>query len=435
VTESSDSSGGPPAPKKAPIAGFLKSKLGRNFTGSVMWHALARLVQVVGMAYATRCLGPTAIGHSGTAMTVATCLQQVLGFGFEIALVRHLSKDRSSSLELLPAVFTFRMLMAFSGALIWLAVVWMWDIPPVVRQVWLWGAPNFAFLVLDYNWVFQAEERMPALTRIQLWLTATISLLSLLLFRPGQEPGSDLALWVMVNAAFGIVLWNDIQRRFKVRLWDPSKLSRAWVLLREGRPMWLYNVTYWIHHTLQLPLIYFLEGPDEGGLYRSAAQLVMPAQAVIVFFLLTAYPRMIEWRQRNPAQYVRRIWQMSVGWFLAGWVVFGLVWLFAGPVYQLIYGKAFAGAATIFPVLLLGKFVAAPNGMFLWALFADHRDWAGIKCVGPILLLETVVNLYWIPALSLPAVAWLSVASEALLIVLTGATFFWATRGLVRQTR
>ena len=101
-------------PPASAIARFFQSKLGRNFTGTLLWHGLARIVQVIGMGYATRCLGPEAVGHSGTVMMVATCLQQVLGFGFEIALVRHFSRDRNSALELLPAVFTFRFLMGLA---------------------------------------------------------------------------------------------------------------------------------------------------------------------------------------------------------------------------------------------------------------------------------------------------------------------------------
>jgi O-antigen/teichoic acid export membrane protein len=415
----------------SPIRRFFRSKLGRNFSGTLFWHGLARLVQIVGIAHASKCLGPDAVGTSGVVMTVATCLQQLLGLGFEIALVRHFTRDRTSSLELLPAVFTFRTVTALIGGAIWFIVAWFWKMPQADRWVWLWGAPNFIFLLLDYNWVFQAEERMPALTRIQLWITGISSLIYLVVFRPGQTPGSDLAVWGIVNFVVGVILWRDIRKRFKVPLWDLSKLGRAWLLVTEGRPVWLYNVTYWVHHTLQLPLVYFLLGPLPSGLYRSAAQLVMPAQAVIVFFLVTAYPRMIEWRQKDPRAYVKRIRMMAFGWFAAGWVAYAVVWVLCGPLYHYLYGKAFEKGAEILPILLLGKFVAAPNGMFLWALFADHKDWAGVKSVGPLLAVEIVVNYLAIPHLSLPSVAWLSIAGEAVLIVLTATAFHRATRGLL----
>ena len=418
----------------SPLQRFFRSKLGRNFTGTLFWHGLARLVQIVGIAHATKCLGPDAIGTSGVVMTVATCLQQLLGLGFEIALVRHFARDRASSLELIPAVFTFRTVTALIGGAIWLGAAMVWNLPANERLVWLWGAPNFLFLLLDYNWVFQAEERMPALTRIQLWITGISSLIFLTLFRPGQTPGSDLAVWGGVNFVVGVILWRDIRKRFKVPLWDLSKLGRAWVLVTEGRPMWLYNVTYWVHHTLQLPFVYYRLGATPSGLYRSAAQLVMPAQAIIVFFLVAAYPRMIEWRQKDPAAYVKRIRMMAIGWFAAGWVAYAVVWVLCGPLYHVLYGKAFEKGADILPILLLGKFVAAPNGMFLWALFADHKDWAGVKCVGPLLAVELVVNYYLIPHLSLPSVAWLSVGGEAVLIAITATAFHRATRGILRPT-
>ena len=365
-------------------------------------------------------------------MYVATCLQQLFGLGFEIALVRHFTRNRESALELLPAVFTFRLLSAIVGGILWLAIAALWSMPPDTRWVWLWGIPNFLFLMLDYNWVFQAEERMPALTRLQLWITGLTSAIYLLAFRPGQTPGSDLIVGFGVNFLFGFILWRDIRHRYKIRLWNPSKLARALVLVKEGRPMWLYNVAYWIHHGLQLPLIYMLLGSEPSGIYRSAAQLVMSAQAVIVFFLVTAYPRMIEWRQKDPVAYVRRVRLMALGWFAAGWVAYAAVWVICGPFYHKFYGKEFVQGAEILPILLLGKFVAAPNGMFLWALFADHKDWAGIKAVGPLLGVELIVNYFLIPHLSLPSIAWLSIAGEAVLIVITATAFHRATRHLMR---
>lgn len=422
------------SPSASPIARFFGSKLGRNFTGTIFWHVLARIVQVVGMGYAARCLGKEAIGHSGTVMTVATCVQQVLGFGFEIALVRHFARGRDAARELLPAVFTFRGLVAMGSALVWVAASLLWAHPVDARWVWLWGAPNLAFLLMDYSWVFQAEERMPVLTRLQLWITGISSLIYLVAFRPQQTPGSDLAVSVGVNVVIGIAVWRDAQRRFGVRLWDLSSMRRAWDLVGEGRPVWLYNVTYWVHHMLQLPLVHFLLGPDSSGLYRSAAQLVMSAQAVIVFFLQTAYPRMIEWRRSDPVAYVRRIWLMSIGWFAAGWVAYAVVFALRDPIYHFIYGSQFAAGASILPVLLLGKFVAAPNGMFLWALFADHRDWTGVRSVAPLLALESIVNCLLIPHLTLPQIAWLSVISEGILIVITATAFQRASRELRRAT-
>lgn len=420
----------PESTSASPIARFLGSKLGRSFTGTIFWHVLARIVQVVGMGYAARCLGKEAIGHSGTVMTVATCVQQLLGLGFEIALVRHFARGREAARELLPAVFTFRALVAIASAASWVVASLLWAQPMDARWVWLWGAPNLAFLLMDYGWVFQAEERMPLLTRLQLWITGITSLIYLVAFRPHQTPGSDLAVSVGVNTVIGFVVWRGAQRRFGVRLWDLGRLGRAWALVGESRPMWLYNLTYWVHHMLQLPLVHFMLGPDSSGLYRSAAQLALSGQAVIVFFLQTAYPRMIEWRRADPVAYVRRIWQMSIGWFAAGWIAFGAVFLIRDPVYHLVYGEQFAAGATILPVLVLGKFVAAPNGMFLWALFADHRDWVGVRTVAPLLAIESVVNYLLIPRLTLPQIAWMSVASEGLLILLTATAFHRASREL-----
>ena len=82
------------------------------------------------------------------------------------------------------------------------------------------GAPS-APLPTDPDWsggtlYVDMRERVTSATPDALWkIIEGIggSLLYLVLFRPNQAFGSDLAVWVGVNALFGILIWRDVQKR------------------------------------------------------------------------------------------------------------------------------------------------------------------------------------------------------------------------------
>ena len=54
---------------------LFKDKLFRDFSATMLWQVLGKLFQVVGIVYATRCLGPDNIGVSRTIITLAITLE------------------------------------------------------------------------------------------------------------------------------------------------------------------------------------------------------------------------------------------------------------------------------------------------------------------------------------------------------------------------
>ncbi|MCX8108478.1 MAG: hypothetical protein N3G20_06715, partial [Verrucomicrobiae bacterium] len=76
-----------------------------NFGKAIFWQGLGRLVQIVGLAYALRCLGPENIGLSGTVIVVATYGQLLLDLGLDVVSVRHVASGSVRLDAILPAMF------------------------------------------------------------------------------------------------------------------------------------------------------------------------------------------------------------------------------------------------------------------------------------------------------------------------------------------
>ena len=84
--------------------GLFQAKLFRDFSGTMLWQVLGKLFQVVGMVYATRCLGPDNVGVSRTIITLAMTLQLCLAFGLDAVAVRHVAKGLAKAGEIAPAL-------------------------------------------------------------------------------------------------------------------------------------------------------------------------------------------------------------------------------------------------------------------------------------------------------------------------------------------
>ena len=150
---------------------LFRAKLFRDFSGTMLWQVLGKLFQVVGMVYATRCLGPDNIGVSRTIITLAMTLQLCLAFGLDAVAVRHVAKGTAKADGIAPAIFTFRLVLGLVAAVLWAAGIWLSPLEGVERWTWLAGALFLLVLSLDYSWLFQATEQMPRASRFQLLLS------------------------------------------------------------------------------------------------------------------------------------------------------------------------------------------------------------------------------------------------------------------------
>ncbi len=418
---SPETSTAPALPAAGQPAGFPDrvGRFARAFGWAAFWQALGKLIGVIGLSYAYRCLGSENVGVSGTVLATVMLAQVVLDFGLEIVAVRHVAAGTVRLEELTPALFTLRGLLA-GGALLVGAVVVPWlPLPAPVRWVWWWGVVHLAFLTANFSWYFQATDRMPRFSLLQNVTAIATSLVFLLAFRPGQRLGSDLVVTLTLNALLTAGVWLWIQRRVGRGLFRPAALPLALRLFREARPTWVFNLLYTALVNLNLPLCALLLGDRAAGHFRSAAMLVAAVQTFLSYFALMLNPRIVRWRAAGPGVLQRRLWALTGAFGVAAGLCLGGLWLVRVPLVRLLWGEDFLPAATVLPQLMAAKFLAVASGLLVWGLFAHYREWRAVACVAPCVAVALVFNLWLIPRHGITAAAWLYFGAEGLLLALT----------------
>ena len=407
---------------------LFRAKLFRDFSGTMLWQVLGKLFQVVGMVYATRCLGPDNIGVSRTIITLAMTLQLCLAFGLDAVAVRHVAKGTAKAGGIAPAIFTFRLVLGLVAAVLWAAGVWLSPLVGLERWTWLAGALFLLVLSLDYSWLFQATEQMPRASRFQLLSSVTVSLWFILFFEKDQALGSDLFVLLGVNALVVGFVWWRMSREMGFRCLSLERLAKAGELFREARLIWAFNFSYFLLANMALPMTYFLLGKTDSGLFGSAQQLVVALQMFLHYFGIIMAPRLVVWRQADVAMFRRRVLLLAGGAAAAGLLFSGGLWLIVEWLYPLIFGEAFTSASGLLPVLVLGKFFAVGTAMFTWALWAEHRDRLPVLCCLPCCLVSGALYFWLLPIHGNAAAAWLTLGAESVLMGLSAVAFAWAAR-------
>lgn len=406
-----------------PVARFL-----RSFGWAALWQVLGKLIGVAGLSYAFRCLGPEAVGISGTVLVTVMFVQIVLDFGLDIVAVRHVAAGTVRLDEITPALFSLRVLLAAGALTACTLVLLALPMSATLRWVWWFGALHLAFLTVGFSWWFQSTDRMPLYSLLQNLITVTTSLVFLVAFRPGQVVGSDLVVTLAVNALATVAIWAWIQRRLGHRLFHASSLPLAGRLFREGRPTWAFNLLYSALVNMNLPLCTWLLGDREAGFFRSAAMLVAALQVFMTYFALMLNPRIVRWRAAGSGLLRRRLLWLTAGLMVCSGLCLAAMWLLRKPIVLLLWREEFLPAAGVLPQLVAAKFLAVASGLLVWGLFAHYREWLAVACCVPSLVVALALNVWLIPRGGIEAAAWLNYGAEFLLLALCFGALNWVER-------
>ena len=407
---------------------FFKGKLFRDFSNTMLWQLLGKFFQVVGMVYATRCLGPDNIGVSRTVITLAMTLQLCIAFGLDAVAVRHVTKGIAKVSEIASAIFTFRFVLGFLAAMLWALAVSLSKLEGGEKWTWLAGSLFLLVCCMDYSWIFQATEQMPRASRFQLISSMIASVWFVLFFNKGQSVGSDLYVLLAANSIVVALVWWKISNEFGFKCFRVLHLSSAKKLFIEARLIWIFNLGYFLLANMGQIMTYFILGKESSGLFGSAQYLVLALQMFLHYFGILMAPRLMVWHKDNVVMFRRRVLMIAVIASCFGFAIFGVLRLVVDWLYPLLFGGAFASASVLLPWLVLGKFFAVGTAMFTWGLWAQHRDKLPVFCCLPCCFISGGLYFILLPKFENLASAWITFGAEAALLLSSGIAFIYVVR-------
>ena len=413
---------------KSHLDRLRQSNFARNAAWLLVLNLLSRGIGFFGTAYAMRCLGPVNVGIS--ALIQATVQQVALSFncGFDMIAVRRIAADRSHTSVVTTTAVTFRLALAVIASLIWVIVCNL-VISESQRWVWLLGAPIMIASAGSIAFVFSGLEKLPIQNAIGTGGVLLSAIAYFVFFRPDMFLGADLIVISIIGLTTMGVSWWVYHRLFG--FWPIGRVvvQQLLLLFRESWRYWLLAVVVFFYSVFQFPLIAYLLGPHELGIFRSAFVLAAGVELIFNSINSLLLARLVNWQKMGLGVMWHRQTKLLLVFMIIGLPIVGIL-IFAAPIiYSLFLGNAFKEGVQIFQILVVGRLVVFLGQIYAWGLVAVRQDnqFLFASLLGAIS--SITMNLIVIPKYGIVGAAIVNVASESLLVT---ACFLFVRRHIMQ---
>jgi O-antigen/teichoic acid export membrane protein len=245
------------------------------------------------------------------------------------------------------------------------------------------------------------------------WVFTTISVSSSVLFGI-----IGLSIGSAVTAFIGILSSRKFVERIQLSL-SPSRLSLLFVASIPLGLTLLFNLVY-VH--IDSVILTLTRSTSEVGIYGLAYKIFELPLVLPTFFMNALYPFMLGKSTTSTgiaSAEFKLLFQRSLGYMIAAsFIMMGVIW-FAAPLITYIK-EDFVAGIPVLRVLSLGLPFFFISSLTMWTLITAKKQTMlayiyGISMIGNVLL-----NMWLTPIYGYMAAAWITVVSEALVLLLSG---------------
>lgn len=252
------------------------------------------------------------------------------------------------------------------------------------RLLWLYLAGVLPQALMA-DWVVLGLGRPAWAAAARTARSLATALLVLLLFGGvGAGEGAGLRLWAPLAYLAGFFAGNLVAAAGAARAlgarprwrWPTPAGSRA--DLAAATPIGAANLLRRVLFNVDLVLLGLLAAPVEAGRYAAASRVAFVLVTVTESSLGAVLPRLVRLRRLGPPAYRRGVRRAAARAALALGALAATGVLFGGSLVRWLFGRDFAGSATVFAVLVAGYAALSLALLLHESLVAEDRQAAGL---------------------------------------------------------
>jgi O-antigen/teichoic acid export membrane protein len=382
----------------------------------------ARIVDAVFALVYLRVLGPANTGSYTQLVVLTTYLDTVIDFGLNALVAREVPRAPGIAASAFRAVALLRLGLWCLGLLVVAAVYGPGrDAAGLPAEAALAGWVFYLGLLpsvlaktaTGLLWAFERLEVPAAVSVLATLLKTALGVLVLLAgFGLLGLAASSLLVNVVTAAALMVML------RPLVTGHDEGPRVRDWT--REAWPLFVNQLLQGLFFKVDAVLLPALAGATAAGAYAAGYKVSEGAGIISSSFTLALFPRLS--READLARAYRLALRvlLQIAFPLAAGIA-----LLSEPVVGLVGGRAFLpDAAVALAILIWYLPLSYANGLTQYVLIAAGRQRFLTAAFVGAFVFNVVANVLLIPRYSFVAAAWVTVASEVVLLV----PFRWAAQ-------
>lgn len=373
---------------------------------------------VVVTALVARALGDAGFGQWSTILVVVQLISYFTSFGVESVVIREATADPDREGEWLGALLILRSLLSLPAILLGLVVVLLLQESTAMLVAGL-------VLLAQTPFNVGASLRVTHQLRVSNWVPMAILTLNSVLWGGAvvfiYVTGGGLVPLAIAMTATSI-LTATLQAIAAVKIARPNlRPSREATmrLARVGLPVGLSGLLVLAYARIDQLLVFAIAGSTAAGLYGAEYRIVEQAHLVPVSVMTTLMPILAAAWTVNRERALRITWLAAEYLTVASLGGLAVSLVVARPLTVLLYGEDFASAAPALPVLA-GAFVFICFGYLtgnLVLIAGLQRRLVAIGLIG--LVVNVIGNVVLIPAWGFMGAAWMTLATEASVVIVT----------------
>ena len=384
----------------------------------VVGRALNLVPGVVVAVVLTRALGDEGFGQWSTALATVQIAMYAGEFGLEQVAVRHAAADPDRERDWIGGLLTLRLAIAVPVAVACaVAQVLIADSDEMRAAGLLLSGTLLLAALSSTKAAFQLRVRNDLSVLVVtinsiLWTAAVIAIAA----EDGGMVAFAAAFLGSAIVSGGVGLWLAV-RMSPPRLRGSRQMWRE--LARIGVPVGIAGLLVTGYVKLDQVMLFALAGAEDAGLYGATYRILDQAQFIPIALMTTLFPMIAAAWPADPER-VRRLSRLVTEYLvMVSLPVLGFAIVAAEPLVLLLFGEEFVDASKALPILMAAFVVICFGYLAGHLVIVLEMQRLFLRNAAIALVFNVVANLILIPPYGFVAAAWVTLATELLVTVLT----------------
>lgn len=386
----------------------------KNVFYSTILNVITVAFPIIITPYTARVLGVVNMGVVTFASTFASYFLLFIMLGIPTYGVREIAKHRNNPLErskIFSELFSVTIVSSIICSVIYVVTVFS---IPILREDWpflMVAGLQLLFGAFNIEWYLAGREDLRFIT-IRSVAVKVVCVAAIFLFVRQRD---DLIIYLIINIVANVLgqMWTF----FHVVMGDVKLVWRALNVRRHLRPvsiLFVSGVAISVYTMLDTLMLRFLSDYEQVGFYGSAIKLSRMVLPFIVSASIVAVPKISRFFAEGNTEALADVSGRSFGFMslLAPALTIGTM-VIAPSFVPFFFGQEYVGAITpmiiVSSVMLLVGITNFYGGQVLIATGRDKQFMYGV-IVG--MVVNFVLNLFFIPLWGAVGAAWATVAAE-----------------------
>ena len=369
----------------------------------------------------SRQLGPELFGVYSLLTTIVIGASCFANFGFDIWMVREVTKDPSQAKNYISNILGLKMVTSLVTIVFVYMIFQATDLPPNTLHLILVISVSLLFNTLSQSLWHYGNCFKQFIFHSFLWassnLIKSVLGISLVLFYGELEP----LIWGIVIAEAIALILSFCVIRYQFDAFFPKfKLSIWKNYLNRSAPIALGMIFSVLYFRLDIVMLQLMTDEKTVGFYSAAYKLFEISIIFPTSIMLVLFPTLVAEYHSDHPQFKKSSVKALGVFSIAGGSLALILWGTSREIITIIFGDEFYPSIVVLEVLSGAVFLFFLNFLLSNILISSGRETINTWNLVGATVLNIILNLVFIPQYGAIGAAWSTVFCEAVLIVVLG---------------